>query len=105
MASEINQSDDRKPSFQKVASLRHEPLHSLGVDCVGPVATLLEMGTDDHAVCLEVALQVVVGHSGAYEHRDSHRLGNLCRSKATVTTGLKYTHTKCRETPFKMGPP
>ena len=66
-------------SFYEVTSLRHEPLHSLRVNGVGPVATLLEMRTDDHRICINVALNVVTGHSRTYKHWNSHRLQNVCK--------------------------
>lgn len=60
----------------EAVSLFHQPLHSLGGDCVGPVASFFEMGTDDHPICINVAFQVVVGHPRTNQNWDSHRLGN-----------------------------
>lgn len=79
-------SGDRKDSLScsEVTDLSHESLHLLWVDCVGPVAALLEVRPNDHSTCIKVALHVVVGHSGAYKHWDSHRLGNSCKSKRTT---------------------
>ncbi len=85
---------NRNLSFQKVMPLSHEPLHSLRVDRIGPVAVLFEMRTDDHSICIKVVFNVVIGHSRAYQHWDSHSLGNLCKGKKETEEQQKLQFLK-----------
>uniref|UniRef100_A0A0E9WKU6 Uncharacterized protein n=1 Tax=Anguilla anguilla TaxID=7936 RepID=A0A0E9WKU6_ANGAN len=50
--------------------LSHEPLHPLRIHGIRPVPSRLEMGANDHRACIEVALQIAVGYSGANEDGD-----------------------------------
>lgn len=51
-------------SLAKLSHLCHEPLHSVWVDCIGPVTPKFKVGTNNHCIGIEVAFDVVVCHSG-----------------------------------------
>lgn len=50
-------------SLPELPDFSHEPLHLLRVHLVGPVPAQLKVGAHYHRVCIQVALDIVIGHS------------------------------------------
>lgn len=61
-----------------MSNLFHKSLDFVGVDSVGPVAPHLEVGADDPAAGVQVAVDVVQRHSRANQNGDFHRTADIC---------------------------